>query len=779
MKLNRVALAVSLAFSVTGSAFAVPPTSGAYVTDPQREWVQDRLSEEIGMPNMIMCFLGALRIDEMVNEGNYIALVDMEKCESSQRGKDDSGSTSTGASSAVNYTSVVVNSTRASSTAPMYGNAWFVPPDGGGGTPERIFARATVTESPSDTNPNGVFSVSFCGVPADRANPLAGDCDTFLGRLTGDASGLSFAENGSRGDGGPPQPYTTRLTISRDATSGSGRIASTFGGSPTVDMGFIFDANYFERGSAEPGQCFSRNRDGAKYSTWRYGVYKTDGTRLELANPGFPIQASADMDSDGTAETYWGGAGFWGVFLPDGVLSRVSTVTRKTPGSAIETTYDLTKAGGKLYRMTKVAGVLDDIKGQPLMFFLPANVVAGDTTGGQYEVNWDGAQFVAVRKQDTCGPGGCTWTDLTGATTVVTAANLRANAGWMKALQGWSQSAGGELRIDVPTSGEFLAGTVIAKRTRDVVVPGSAALTLACTNRCPKGALVADDFSTGTPFQTITVSDWGGSGTKVVSSEHSFEPVLTTNVIGYTFDTVLRSGADAVDASALSGLSGQYQHGLQSGRLLDVNSTSYTASLCESGTAYSPSPSGNSLCPWLVDDADEYFTYETGSNPWNQYVGLSSGGTPVVFDPPTNFTLDVSTTNTTLLSGDPLIGSKVQLDYNGFGELHGIPGQCVDRDTNEPVTCGVSSNNRWVPEFSIRDGAELTKGAETYYVKYLEREMRFGRVDSATYCGSLDLTTAIAATLPGAPSTADDPRGDMGAEPTVTDAPKVIHGVVQ
>lgn len=775
MKLKRIALSVSLACLAAGSAFAAP-TSGAYTTDPQHEWVQDRLAEQIGSPNMIMCFIGALRPDAMVNQGNYVALVDMDKCESGKRGEDNSASTSAGASAATDYTRVVVNSARASNTDPMIANAWFVV--GGGGAPERIFARVTVTESPSTANPNGVFSVSFCGVPADRLSPATtGNCDTFLGSLSANATALTFTENGTQDHGSGPVGYTTRLTLSKSGnTSGSGRILSTEDGSPPVDLAFIFGTDYFERGAAEPGQCFSRDRALADYSTWRYGVYKADGSRLDLANPGFPIQATYN------GATYWGGAGFWGVFLPEMVLNSVTQVNRMTPGSNTTTPYDLSKAGGKLYKMTKVAGVLDDLKGQPVMLHLPPNVV--DASGGQYEVNWDGTNLVAMRKQDACGPSGCTWTDLSGTSPHVTATSLQNNAAWMKALQGWSQSAGGEIRIEVPQIGEFLATTATANRSREVVIPGSATPNLVCISRCPKGGLVAGDFSGGTPFQPILTNNWGGAGTTPVNSENAFQPVATANALIYGFSAggllvsdVSSPNPGSVDASALQ-LAGNYQWGLQSGRLLVPGSSSYNQSRCNDSNQ--PDPAGANLCPWLVDDATEYYTYETGPNPWNRYIGLSAvGGAAVTFDPPINFTLTVATDNTTVPSGSPLIGSKVQLNYNGFGELHGIPGQCVNKDTNAPETCsGGGGSQRWVPAFSIKDGAALTSTnpAGTYYVKYLEREMRFAQVDPNN-CTSLPLPTGV--TLPSAPTSANDPRAAMGAEPTVTTAPKVIHGVLQ
>lgn len=768
MKLKSLSLAVALACSSTGFAIAAP-TSGAYVTDPQNEWVQDKLSEAISTPNTITCFMSALRADAMVNQGNYVALIDFEKCESSKRGEDNSSSTNAGASAAVNYTRVVVNSARATNNDPMVVKVWFPLAAGGpGGATMAMFAQASVTESPSSTNPNGGFSMSFCGVPANQANPLLGACSMTQGTLSASGTTMTFSEAWSDGS----TPSTTKLTISRaaDGSSGSGRVTTT--GWSVGDNFFAFDAGYFKRGTSGSNACFSRDRSNAKYSTWRYGVYNGNGSRLGLTNPGFNIQATL------SGETYWGHAGFWGVFLPSNVLNSgsVTTVNRMTPGSNATTTYDLTKSGGKLYKMTKATSTLDATKGQSMMTWLPANVVSGDSSGGQYELTWNGANVLAVRKQGVCDQNGCAWTDLSGTSPQVTASSLRTAAPWMQALQGWSQSAGGEVRVAVPQSGEFSGSTPLATRTREVVLPGSvgAPANLVCASRCPKGGLQASDFTSGSPYQNITFNNWGG-GTTTVNSEFSFQPVATGNAINYSFPStgLLMFGGSAVDASALT-LTGNNQWGFQSGRLVEAGSASYTASRCASGSQYQQSDTGNSLCPGLIDDAPVFYTYETGPNPWNRYIGLSSGGTPVTFDPPKSFNLTVTTGNTTESADSPLINSIIRLDYNGFGELHGIPGKCVSSVTNLPETCGNgSANQRWVPAFSIRDGAELTNGGTTYYAKYLDREMRFGKVADGN-CSSLTLPAG--ATLPGAPS--DDPRSN-GLSPTVTDAPKVVHGVVQ
>lgn len=770
--------------SVAFLAAAPTDTTSPFFKDPQNEWVQDSLSDALGTPNTILCFMSALRADLMVNAGKYVALVDMKKCDSNSRGgSDDSSSTNSGASAQVKYNRVIVESTRASNNDAMIVKAWFtMPMGGGGGGPELsvdMYAYAQITESPSTSNPNGKFTMSFCGIPTG----IPTDC-VLQGELTAlDGNTLSFTEKEMPPGGGSGS--TRRLTITRSGDTGSGRVEFVEDGQ-TKGGAFSYDAAFFRRGnSANDAQCFSRTRDEGDVSTWRYGVYKADGSRADLANPGFNISATYG------GQTYWGHAGFWGVFLPTvsvngsqkNLLDLVSEVSRATPGSTSSTTYTLNKVGGKLYRMDKKPGTLSDLKGQGIMTHLQPNVVAPNDGGGQAEVSWTGSQLVIKRKMDGSG----NWT--AGNDAPLLASTIRTNAPYLKTLQGFSQSAGGEVQITVPSSGEFVASTSIAARSRQLVTPGSAGAPgqLACVHRCPKGNLALTDFNGGDPFQTIQVMVPSQSGPvpQSMSSQMAFGPVSTTNKITYTFPAsgqLTAAGGALVDASTLS-LSGMYQGGFQSGRLIDTASDVYASVRCDPAgvQGFNPSPTGSYICPWLVEEAATYYTYETGSNPWNRYVGLSAGNTAVTFDPPKIFSLNVDSTSTTAKPNSPLLGTTVRLQYNGFGDLQGIPGVCVDMRSNLPVQCGSSSGAdqqfiRWVPAFSIKDKSEITEEGTSnkFYVKYLEREVRFAKVANTSCAG---LTLPFSATLPAMTTT--NASQLAGARPTVNDAPSVIGGIRQ
>ena len=54
-----------------------------------------------------------------------------------------------------------------------------------------------------------------------------------------------------------------------------------------------FPAGVFRRNDGTNDVCFDRAKAAASKSVWRYGTYNADdGTRVDQANPGFPVQAS-------------------------------------------------------------------------------------------------------------------------------------------------------------------------------------------------------------------------------------------------------------------------------------------------------------------------------------------------------------------------------------------------------------------------------------------------------------------------------------------------------
>ena len=718
------------------------PASGSYLTDPTNTYVQDQALDSISTVNMIMCFIGSLRPEQKVGSGPYNALVDQSKCNN----KGATGeTTAAGATSAVDYVSVVVDSSRVSTAEAMKVKAWVAMKND---TPMSIYTYTTVSAGASSTQPNGVFTMDFSGYPVAMPTTLA-----MRGSLSASGTDISFHETGPSYNGGSGT-YTTALTLTQSgANTGSGRVSDSSRGA-AEEITFAYNSTHFKRKKgSDSAQCFSRDDADGDYSTWRYGVYKADGSRLDLTNPAFNVTYTSG------GNVYYGQAGFYGVFFPDAALSAMgSSADLSRPGST--TPYTYSSVGGKLTKLSKGETTLSEVKGQSMRVWgIPGS-------SGETKINWDGTNVVKTETM-TCDSTGCTGTVASGNVT----ANALRTAGF-KSLSGYSDSVGGQVMVEVPSSGEFSASTKVFYRTRSTVTPAQAnALTLICVSDCLKGKDAMGSALTGgtTPYETVgsATQNWGPT---LASSAKTYVFTSTGMMVLGTDNTVTTSQVDASGFSTTTQLKGQYQYGLRSSMLAPATST---AIKCDSNGT--PNTSGTYICPHLFQTLTESYEWETGVRPWNKYAGLTTGGAAVTFDPPKRLSLTLASTNSTLPSANSKIGSKIMLDYNGFGNLSGIPGACYNPATNIKGPCG-GTNTAYAPDFSLKAGAMVTDGVDNYFVKPIDQEVRFGKVDDS-FCSSLTLPTT--AVLPTASSSAD-PKITLGQVPTpLTAAPSVIHGIVQ
>ena len=267
--------------------------------------------------------------------------------------------------------------------------------------------------------------------------------------------------------------------------------------------------------------------------------------------------------------------------------------------------------------------------------------------------------------------------------------------------------------------------------------------------------------SQSTPFANGTDTQW-------------FSAPDMAHTVSYTFGAgglLDGTGTAVVWENAPS--NSAYANGLQSGWLID-------------------SPPTNANCPAGSWDAQQgnlcepanpvtYYTWQTGSNQWNQSLWLTTAGNVVPFDPPQNISYTVpSGTAYGSYAGLPIL-----LQFNGFGNLQGIPGACVNPTDNSVVDCSTNGAT-YVPAFSIPDGTTMTlpslagSNSTPLIVKALSGAILLKDLGSeASQCSSMTLTPL---TLPSGglhdPSSPADSEY-LGSMPTVTAAPKVIDGVVQ
>src|ERR1700693_669588 len=209
-----VAIAASC---LLGTAQAAPPSTSAYATDPQSEYVQDTTADSISSLNMVLCIFGSMSAGSMVNAGPYIALVDMNKC--------DTKKASGAAAGATNYATAVLDVTRASNNDPMLGKVWLSMSEEGKAVD--VFIHVSATESPSSTQPYGLFRLDYLG----KKNGVVG----FNGFVDSQASSISQYETGNNSS-------NSAMALSASSTTAGAGTITTVGG-PAFD--FAYDATHF------------------------------------------------------------------------------------------------------------------------------------------------------------------------------------------------------------------------------------------------------------------------------------------------------------------------------------------------------------------------------------------------------------------------------------------------------------------------------------------------------------------------------------------------------
>lgn len=748
---NRTAYSLILALSVhTTLASANPASSSAYHTDAQSSYVEDETSRGIAQVNMITCIMSALRADATVNQGAYNALIDESKCDPSSRSA-SGDALAQGAS----YANATVNSTRASNNDPMLASIWIE--DDNEDFSATIFVRLSASEGASAANPYGIFRVDYCG----RGEGFP-DC-VMNGFLESAADGIQYYEI-EQGD----SVSSKALTLNANGTTaGSGRLQmDNENGQDAFD--FAYDPELFRRSDGTSDQCFSRDAadPDTGFSVWRYGLYDAVSGARVARNSGFPIQFTDQ------GVTYHGYLGYHGLHLPPQAMNALasgSTVQKVdySAGQATSSDYTVVRSAGKLVKYTRHARTLasiDKIKFTTFVGHDGTSLFAGAQQNTQYVLHWDDAAGTfKVSAQQTCDGNGCHTSALAGGEKDVSLAFWEHKGG----VQGWSQSLGGEVFVSLngATGSVDSSAIEVVYRTQDLVYPSQLPAQLYCVRDCPTASSMSEYFSNGS----------ASSSPYVAASYNNWSPTLAGDVITYSGDAnsvVLRDAADQpltfTDAEAMSGHP-TYRYGIRSGRLFTTLADAECA------------PGSGTYCEHKASQIEVYYQWETGPQTHNHFAAVKDeSGTFVQFDAPLNVTFDVPNTS----AYGEYAGQSLVLQYGSFGDLWGIPGHCVSRSTNEVVDCS-DHNSRYVAAFMIPFDSlvgRVNDGETSYLVKWLEREIRFARKDPAV-CSAAGLQLPVGIALPTSAELKDpsDANSDVyvGARPSVTSAPRVIHGEVK
>lgn len=707
------------AVAFAGTALAVSLPGSDFENDETRMWVRDDSMEPLQIVNMILNYVSQCGYQDasLLNAGPYRVLIDETQAEgpegSAPQGQSQNAE---GAGDEVSYIEWIVDSSRASASAPQVVKVWFQDEEERDGQVRQqdFYVRCVIYESPSEQKPYGRFTLNFKAVESG-ANPATAQ-PLFTGflatstRQDGLAEYVFFNEDGNFGQTPAPNQGNGRMRA-RVVTQGDGSIGQAFtsmerqyndGGQvrdETEVFHIAYNEDYLARrrvGQATETKVFDR----ADFTTfaWRYGLYdSTDGSRLEQSS-GFPVR---------TASGAHGWAGYHGLWFPEGVsVANGQAVFGETYNGSTPPQYSAVIQVGKMQKRTRAELTCADLLGEDL-FFWDQNV--------QSVVRYQSGDFMKVAE----------WNEQQNRMVPLqSAASITGSLQSGDHLQFWSDGRG-DVELNWPS--QALSDTTPVRVFEHQIIDGGA------TELANGDLTLYGFFDAPRPQITQAQANWSNGQSPF------FDPVPDVGSrIEYSFrasDLMLLQGGNAVTfGPGVDPNNSQSQWGVHSGPLL----TSVPSDL-------------QSL--W-----DEPVTYhwEYGPNEWNQLRRLKdSEGEYVVFERP----LIVEYTHAD--SQDPNFDGKTfRLEYNGFGDLHGLPHR-------------EQANGHWLPLLTIPTGATVEDSSTTYLVKILEAEQQMVEVPNAQTVMTnegLEFDTSLA------PTDNQFENPSIGARPTVTSPPVFVGG---
>ncbi|MFQ5509490.1 MAG: hypothetical protein ACE5FN_09175 [Leptospirillia bacterium] len=754
-------------FAGLGKAFGDADTP--YTTDLVDVFVFDPAMEPIDLVNEILCSVEQTRFGDMLNQGDYLALVDTAICGSGKAQEDGSSGQSAGGGKSTSYEKWVVNSSRASASAPQIIQFWIAENDGPSGETV-IAAEVTITEGISTEKPFGDFVLNFEFRDPNNSNAVTGSGT--LKTVTAPSGKVAYTMFMTEGTEQTPGAYALNTSYMKMLASvemtptGSEGLARTSmlmegnqGGyqyTQSPNYSAVFNSTHMRRGAATTlanldADTFASETcvDRANYNTevWRYDLYHaadttyngTDvlgGDRVEV-NSGFPFTYD-----NGSTDVY-GHVGYWGMWIEDSsvTIPDGATITRKNYADNTTTDYTVLKAPGKLIRRTtktlplaKLSGITMDYWGE----VDPDGAGGSPAAFGQYRVS-----YLTTSDTFPAGNGGGAvpsdgfyalseltgWTETGPSTTDIVPDDITPASGAFLGL--WANGLGGAVNFVGGQSNALFFEETFVGPEDSLLTNGT--VNLHCYSNCLKSNIQASDVATWDGIYQTPATD------------------VDTGVVTYTFnpaDMTLRDGGVAVAlGTGVSTDSTQHNWGMQGGDMVTTAVENTLTNLWD-----------------MQDPAKVTVTYrwETGSNDWNKLTAVSTGGSFVSFDPPVQFAYEHSTAND-LNSDATYDGTTVRLNYGGNGDLWGIP-WTVDQATG-----------RWYAQFAIKDGTLMGPSGTEFVIKAREMEQSMLTVGIGS-CAALSSASKPTAALPAA---VDGAPNNALTIPTITVAPAVIGGVLQ
>jgi hypothetical protein len=712
------------------------PADADYNTDVSSSHVYDSSMETLSTVNEILCMLTQTAYDDMVNMDPYNAQIDEASCaKGSQSGSSTSETGQSSGAQAAAPSIWIVDSSRATRDSDQIVDFWIPQAEDDSKPAGKIWGHMVISEGASAENPFGVFELNFAMVPDGGTI----DDAVFTGTLrTLDvlAGFIGFSFFMSKGDVDAPHApgdqsriVQANVNMFADQSQGVAYIVKEerYNQPPGGDSGplvesyrIAFDLNNVLRAKDnDPSVCLSRTTFDTR--VWRYNLYYANGEhagqRVER-NSGFGFKTE---DGD------YGWIGYYGMWVPPGVtLDSGDTVTRHVFGDETATAYTVIKAPGKLIKNSRHTLDLTEIAGESFEWWdygEPGLPPSGPPT--QYRVEYSSPLFVKVASFDDKTHS---FVDLPLPEPIDTAA--------YGFLGMWSQSLGGSVSYIHGESSITYYAQEFVNGSSELFVGGDD-VDFYGYHECLDAALTAVEAEAGSVYLPPAADV--NTPYHYVFSRDDLTLYYDTDGLGTLVPAGLANGEVPTN--------GPFTWGMRSGPM--VTSTAGFLGVSD------------------VWAQDVFYVYETGPNSWNQYAALVDAlDAQVSFDAPLQFTYTHATAQD--INGDAGHDGKTYfLNYNGPGDLFGIPFEEVDTDGN-------GQPDRFYPVFGIVDGTVMGPNGVEYVIRGIESELTLSEDVGA--CGGLSIASVDSLPLP---SSDDYTPPDIGAPPTIEDAPQVIEGAVQ
>lgn len=268
-----------------------------------RQYVQTPARKATRQINYYMCLMEQMRPEAMADKGAYLAIVNEKPCEGHPVPEKD-------------LLPFIVEVTENNSDYTI--KFWNKRGD------SRYLGQAEVTELPSDTDPNGRFSLKWQKQDFDGTGWTDGEQGIIKPYTTSNGQkGFKWFEDDY-------EDYAGHLIFPGDNLPGQLRLKISYQNQDDISHGLEYNDNYVHvlsqtvsdgTTSTQLDQCYDR---GAKtYLNWGYNLFtKTDGTEVTVNN-GFPFKFNGKF----------GSVGYWGVTFEGNTEINGRTITRLKDGS--------------------------------------------------------------------------------------------------------------------------------------------------------------------------------------------------------------------------------------------------------------------------------------------------------------------------------------------------------------------------------------------------------------------------------------------------------------